>query len=157
MEATRLQKRKGYLAIGALGLLLSAGYLGMSIRLPLGEIARPGAGVFPIVVGAMLAFTSLTTMWEGWRTDIGEHVELPAGRDGTRLMVLIGALLLYILALPWLGQIVSSALFLVLLMRVLTDVGWSRVIAYALAISLSLYGVFVLLLNVPMPRGILDF
>ena len=157
MDSTRLQKRKGYIVIGAVGLLFSAGYLGMSIQLPLGGIARPGAGVFPIVVGVLLAFTSLAAMWEGWCTSSEEHVELPAGRDGKRLMVLIGALLLYILALPWLGQIVSSSLFLILLMRVLTDVGWSRIIAYALAISLSLYGVFVLVLNVPMPRGILDF
>lgn len=36
----------------------------MSIQLPLGEIARPGAEVFPIVVGVMLASTSLAPMWE---------------------------------------------------------------------------------------------
>jgi hypothetical protein len=37
----------------------------MSIQLPLGEIARPGAEVFPIVVGVKLAFTSLAAMWQG--------------------------------------------------------------------------------------------
>lgn len=157
MEATSLQKRKGYLIIGAGGLLFSAGYLGMATQLPFGEIARPGAGVFPILVGAMLAFTSLATLWEGWHTNIGERVELPAGQDRKRLLALIGSLLLYILVLPWLGQILSSTLFLMLLMRVLSEVGWPRVIAYSLAISTSLYAVFVLLLNVPMPRGILAF
>lgn len=157
MQATSLQKRKGYLVIGAGGLILSAGYLGMAVQLPFGEIARPGASVFPIMVGVMLALTSLATVWEGWRTNIGEQVEFPAGQDRKRLLTLIGALFLYILVLPWLGQILASTLFLILLMRVLSEVGWPRVIAYSLVISISLYVVFVRLLKVPMPRGIVDF
>ncbi|MBL8653612.1 MAG: hypothetical protein JNJ97_05405, partial [Alphaproteobacteria bacterium] len=50
MSVSRIQKRKGYLAVGAAGLLLSASYLGASSRLPFGELARPGAGVFPLLV-----------------------------------------------------------------------------------------------------------
>ena len=156
MSLTRLQKRKGYLAVGAGGLVLSAGYLAASMKLPFGELARPGASIFPIMVGIMLAFASLSTLWEGWRTPVAEQVELPAGQDRLRLLVLVGALFVYILALPWFGQIIASSLFLILLMRVLSDVGWPRVIAYALIISGTLYLVFVRLLNVPMPRGIVE-
>jgi hypothetical protein len=157
MNVTRLQKRKGYLAVGAGGLVLSAGYLGMSVQLPFGELARPGASLFPIMVGAILALASLATLWEGWRTMVSEQVEFPAGQDAVRLSVLVGALFVYILALPWLGQIIASSLFLVLLMRVLSDIGWPRVIVYALIIAGTLYVVFVRLLNVPMPRGLVDF
>jgi putative tricarboxylic transport membrane protein len=156
MRVARLQKRKGYLAIGAGGLVLSAGYLGMAVRLPFGELARPGASLFPIVVGVILAFASLSTLWEGWRTPSAERVEFPAGRDRLRLLVLVGALVVYIVALPWLGQIIASSLFLILLMRALSDAGWPRVIAYSLTISGALYVVFVRLLDVPMPRGVLD-
>jgi putative tricarboxylic transport membrane protein len=156
MNVTRLQKRKGYLVLGAGGLVLSAGYLGMSVRLPFGELARPGASLFPIVVGVILSSASLSTLWEGWRTPVDEMVEFPVRQDRLRLMVLVGALLVYIVALPWLGQIVASSLFLILLMRVLSDVGWPRVIAYSLIISGTLYAVFVRLLNVPMPRGLVD-
>ncbi len=157
MNVTRLQKRKGYLALGAGGLVLSAGYLGMSLQLPFGNLARPGASLFPIAVGIILAFASLSTLWEGWRTPVAEQVEFPAGEDALRLLVLVGALFVYILALPWLGQLVASTLFLIMLMRVLSDAGWPRVIAYALAVSCILYVVLVRLLNVPMPRGIVDF
>jgi putative tricarboxylic transport membrane protein len=156
MHVARLRKRKGYLAIGAVGLALSAGYLGMAVRLPFGELARPGASLFPIVVGVILALASLSTLWEGWRTPSAEQVEFPAGRDLLRLLVLVGALFAYIVALPWLGQIVASSLFLILLMRALSDVGWPRATAYALIISGALYVVFVRLLDVPMPRGLLD-
>lgn len=156
MNVSRIQKRKGYLAVGGAGLLLSAGCLGASARLPFGELARPGAGVFPLLVGVLLVIGSLSTLWEGLRTAPVEQVELPAGRDRLRLLVLLAALFVYIIALPWLGQLVASALFLILLMRVLSDVAWPRVIVYSLIISATLYAVFVRLLNVPMPRGILD-
>jgi hypothetical protein len=156
MNVTRLQKHKGYIAIGAGGLVLAAGYLGMSVQLPFGELARPGASLFPIMVGVILVFASLSTLWEGWRTPMSEQVEFPVRHDRLRLLVLVGALFVYILALPWLGQIIASSLFLILLMRVLSDVGWPRVIVYSLIISGTLYAVFVRLLNVPMPRGIVD-
>ncbi|MFN7193097.1 MAG: tripartite tricarboxylate transporter TctB family protein [Rhodospirillales bacterium] len=157
MNVSRLQKRKAYLALGAGGVAMSAGYLGMSVQLPFGELARPGASLFPIAVGVILAFASLSTVWEGWRMPAAEQVEFPARQDARRLLVLLGALFVYIVALPWLGQIIASSLFLIMLMRVLSDVGWPRVIAYSLAISGTLYAVFVRLLNVPMPRGLLDF
>jgi len=156
MNVSRIQKRKGYLAVGAGGLVLSAAYLGASARLPVGELARPGAAVFPLLVGFLLVIGSLSTLWEGLRTSTAEQVELPAGRDRLRLLVLLAALFVYIVALPFLGQLIASALFLILLMRVLSDVGWPRVIVYSLIISATLYFVFVHLLSVPMPRGILD-
>jgi putative tricarboxylic transport membrane protein len=156
MNVSRIQKRKGYLAVGAAGLALSAMYLGASAQLPFGQLARPGAGVFPLIVGVLLVIGSLSTLWEGLRTAIGEQVELPAGRDRLRLLVLLAALFVYIVALPWLGQLIASALFLILLMRVLSDVAWPHVIVYSLTIAATLYAVFVRLLNVPMPRGILD-
>jgi hypothetical protein len=70
---------------------------------------------------------------------------------------MIGLLAAYYFALPWLGQMVSSTLFCVLLMRVLSTISWPRIVAYSLAVSIALYLVFVHLLKVPMPRGVLGF
>ena len=155
MEATSLQKRAGYLVIGAIGLFLAAGYLGMAVQLPFGELERPGAGIFPVAVGVMLALVSLATVWEGWRTGGGARVEFPAGGDRKRLLALVALLFFYFLALPWLGQILASSIFVMLLMRVLSHIGWPRIVGYSLAISIALYLVFVHLLQVPMPRGLL--
>ena len=69
--------------------------------------------------------------------DRDEQVDLPAGADLRRLLSLIGLLLGYFLALPWLGQIISSMLFCALLMRVLSDLGWTRIVAYSLVISIA--------------------
>ena len=157
MKATSLQKRNAYLAIGASGLLLAAGYLGMSFQLPFGQLDQPGAAVFPIIVGATLIVASLATLWEGSQMDRAEQVAFPAGEDRRRLLALLGLLLGYFLALPWVGQFIGSTLFCIFLMRVLSDLGWVRIVAYSLALAAALHVAFVVLLKVPMPRSPLHF
>jgi putative tricarboxylic transport membrane protein len=143
--------------MGGIGLFFAAGYLGMSFQLPFGQLDQPGAGVFPVIVGVMLMLASLTTIWEGWRLDRAEQVEIPVSVARNRLLSLIGLLFAYCLALPWLGQIVSSALFCLLLVRMLSHLHWPRIVAYSLGMSIILYVVFVVLLKVPLPRGMLAF
>lgn len=150
-----LQKRKGYLVIGGIGLFFAAGYLGMSFQLPFGQLEQPGAAVFPLIAGVLLLLGSLATMWEGWKMEQAEQVDFPAGADLKRLLSLIGLLLGYFLALPWLGQLVCSMLFCVLLMRVLSSLAWSRIVLYSTVMTGALYAVFIYLLKVPMPRGAL--
>lgn len=157
MKTNAFQKRKGYLMIGGAGLLGSALYLGLSFQFPFGEMDQPGAAVFPIMVGTLLVVASLAVLWEGWRMDRAEEVGVPAGADAGRLLILIGLLFGYLLALPYLGQIVGSLLFCTVLVRVLSPLGWARTVAYSLVISIGLYAVFVVLLQVPMPRGIWNF
>ncbi len=157
MQTTSFSKRKGYLALGGLGLLFSAAYLGVSLRLPFGQMDQPGAAVFPVLSGALLMFSSLTALWEGWRLDRAEKVVLPAGADLKRLLILAGLLLGYFLLLPWLGQVVGSLLFCILLIRLLSGLGWVRVLVYSPIVSFLLYFVFVYFLKVPMPRGVLAF
>ena len=157
MKTTSFQKGNAYLVTGGIGLFLGAGYLGMSFQLPFGRIDQPGAGLFPVIVGVVMMFASLTTMWEGWRLGKAKQVEFPAGVDRKRLLSLIGLLFGYFLALPWLGYITSTTLFFILVMRVLSNLGWPRIVAYSLAMTLALYVVFLFLLKVPMPRGMLGF
>ena len=157
MKSASLQKRNAYLVIGGGGLLLAAGYLGMAFQLPLGRLDQPGAAVFPIIVGATLIVASLATMWEGWKIDRAERAEFPAGADRKRLLGLLGLLLSYFLVLPWVGQFIGSTLFCILLMRLLSDLGWARIVAYSLALAIALHVAFVILLKVPMPRSPLHF
>ncbi len=157
MKTISCQKRKAYLAIGGMGLFGGAGYLGLSAQLPFGKLDQPGAGVFPVIVAFLLMIASLATMWEGWQLGLEEQVDLPAGPDRRRLAYLIGLVCGYFLTLPWLGQIISSTLFCLLLMRILSNLHWPRLVANSLAISMTLYVGFVLILKVPMPRGLFGF
>lgn len=152
-------KGKGYLAIGGVGLALAGAYLAAAVRLPFGEMERPGAAVFPVIVGIVLAVASLAAIWEGWSTDAAERVEVPGGEGLARIMGLVGALLAYMLLLPWLGQLLAAFAFCVALMRVLAaneaPVSWVRIVGAAALLSTAIYIVFVHLLSVPMPRGVL--
>ena len=157
MKKNAFQKRKGYFMIGGAGLLGSALYLGLSFQFPFGEMDQPGAAVFPIMVGTLLVVASLAVLWEGWRMDRAEEVGVPAGADAGRLLILIGLLFGYLLALPWLGQLLSSLLFACLFMRMLSPVSWARSIFYGAVMAGLLYFAFVVLLKVQMPRGVLLF
>ncbi|HEX7128169.1 MAG TPA: tripartite tricarboxylate transporter TctB family protein [Thermodesulfobacteriota bacterium] len=136
-------------------MLLAAAYLGMALQMPFGRLSQPGAAVFPLIVGGLLVVGSLATIWEGWKTGPAERVEFPAGADRARLLGVVGLLLGYFVALPWLGQLLSSTLFCILLMRLLSSLAWPRVALYSILITGTLYAVFIHLLGVPMPRGVL--
>jgi putative tricarboxylic transport membrane protein len=153
MKTAAMRERKGYLVMGGGGLLAAVVYLGLAVRMPFGEMDQPGAAVFPIVVGVILALASLATLREGWQMNRNAQIDLPAGVGLGRLAGLIGLLLGYVVVLPWLGQIVSSMVFCAVLMRVLSGLGWTRIVVYSAIIAIGLYALFVRLLQVPMPLG----
>jgi len=157
MQAASFQKRKAYLWMGAAGVLFSACYLGMSLELPFGHLDQPGAGIFPVVAGVILLIASLITMREGWQFEPAARIELPGGQDLKRLVSLMLLLLGFFIMLPLLGLLISSLIFCILLMRVISDLGWLRIVAYSVVMCGALYGAFVFLLKVPMPRGVLAY
>jgi putative tricarboxylic transport membrane protein len=157
MKTSSVKKRSAYLVIGAAGFIFAIGYLAMSLQLPFGQLDQPGAAVFPVILSVIMMFACLATLWEGWRMNETLQVGLPIGMDRRRLLIMTCLLLGYILLLPWLGQLICSILFSLVLLRVLSDLSWLRIVLYSLALSLALYVVFIVLLKVPMPRGELFF
>lgn len=157
MAVAAVQKRKGYLAIGGACLLLGACYLGLAVELPFGALDQPGAAVFPVVVGAFMVVMSLLTIWEGWRMPLGDVAEFPVGEDLQRLLGLVAALLVYFAALPWVGQLIGSAFFATVLIRLLSGKSWLQCAALGAIVAALLYAVFVVALKVTMPRGPLGF
>ncbi|MBZ9894372.1 MULTISPECIES: tripartite tricarboxylate transporter TctB family protein [unclassified Mesorhizobium] len=149
------QKRTVYLVSGIVGIILAGAYLALAVRLPFGRMDRPGAGVFPVFVGIILIIASFAALWEGWRMNSIPSIRFPVGTDLKRVLALVALLFGYFFALPWLGQIVAGAIFCMLLMRVLSDTSWLRIIAYSVTLSLILDLVFERLLAVPLPHGVL--
>ena len=148
-----VSRRKSYLVVGILGLTLSGAYLAGALRLPMGDLGQPGAGVFPVMVAVTLIIASFLTLAEGWSQDDEERVALPAGADAKRLLILIALMVGYITLMPWLGQALASLLFCILLLRLLSDLSWLRIMVYAALMAAALYVVFIYLLKIPMPSG----
>ena len=112
--------------------------------LPAGWPAGAALGVLAMVLGA-----------RGMRRGPAWH-GFGAARTGV-VFGLIGLLFGFFLVLPWLGQIVSGAIFSLLLIRLLSNLGWVRIAIYAVVLSVAVDLVFAFLLNVPLPRGIFGF
>lgn len=151
-----VSKSHGYIGAGTFGVLLSAGYLHRTLELPMGEMDQPGAGVFPLLVAAIFFCASVSAIWEGWRhRKSSASLDFPEGADRQRLLKLIGLLTLYFLAIPWLSFSLSSVVFCTLLIRLLSELSWTRCGLYALLMTGAVYVIFILLLKVPMPGGVL--
>ena len=154
-----ISRSMGYIGAGIVGVLLSAGYLNMTLELPMGEIDQPGAGVFPVLVAGILFVASVSALWEGWqRRKNSPALELPKGSDRIRLLKMIGLLLIYFLAIPWAGFSLSSILFCILLIRLLSTLPWKKCGLYAFLMTAALHLIFITTIKVPMPPGVLiDF
>jgi putative tricarboxylic transport membrane protein len=155
MNSASIAKRRGHLVLGGAGVLLSMVYLGASLQLPFGRMATPGEALFPVLSAVVLFGASLATIWEGWRMEPSEQVELLAGANLQRLLGLLGLIVGYLLALPWVGNLIARTTFVALLIRLRSGVTWPRSIAYAVTMAVAIHVVFVTVLNVPMPRGVL--
>ena len=151
-----ISRSKGYIWAGIVGILLSSGYLHMTLDLPMGEMDQPGAGVFPILVAGILLAASLSSLWEGWRhRRQSPALDLPEGADRSRLLKLIGLLLIYFVTIPWAGFSLSSIIFCTLLIRLISDLTWQRSALYAFLMTAAIHIIFITILKVPMPAGIL--
>ncbi len=149
-----ISRSTGYMGAGIVGILLSAGYLHMTLELPMGEIDQPGAGVFPLLVAGVLFVASISSLWEGWHHRAhSPTLDLPEGSDRTRLLKLIALLLVYFLIIPWAGFSLSSILFCALLIRLLSELTWIRSAVYALLMTAAIHIIFITILKVPMPAG----
>jgi hypothetical protein len=143
-----------------LALLLSAFYVTNAWQtLSVGRWHKPGAAIFPIALGALLAISGLSVLFERRGSDgaVPATFTLPAGSDLRRLLLLLAAFALYFLAMPVIGNMIASALFLFASMWLLSDDptrSLLRLAIYAIAIALCFEWFFVRLLKVQMPGGV---
>lgn len=157
MASVSLQKRKGYLGIGGIGIAFGAAYLLVSLELPFGTINRPGAAIFPVMVGGLVMITGAATVWEGLKMPATDRVAMPWGTDGLRVLGVFGLLAAYSIILPVVGYLLSTVVLAILLMKVLSGYRWPSVVLGGTLMAVVLYVFFVKVFKVPLPRGWLAF
>jgi hypothetical protein len=147
--------------VGILALLLAAIYTaGAWQTLSMGRWHKPGAAIFPIAVGVLLAISAISVLFEkhgGADDPMPATFSLPAGADLHRLLWVMAAFTLYFLAMPFLGNMIASALFLLAAMWLLSDnpdKSIVRLAIYAVVAALVFELFFVRLLKVQMPAGL---
>jgi len=131
----------------------SALYLVQATRLPLGSVEQPGAGLFPILVGAFLLAVSAAHLLQDLRRSSGTQPLPPAG-TGRRVMGVVAALGAFCLLLPWLGYAVAALGLLLAILRLFGLARWGMSAAVALVATVASYYLFAVVLGVPLPAGV---
>jgi putative tricarboxylic transport membrane protein len=141
-------------AVTLLGLALAA--LLEASKLPFGRLASPQAGFFPLILAIFLAVFSLVLMAQSiGRTKEESGVFRGESVIWKKIVLAVAALLVFGVVFESLGYIISTFLFIAFLLRAVEQHNWSLVLVVAFFTSLATYLVFGLLLNTPLPGGIL--
>jgi putative tricarboxylic transport membrane protein len=150
-------KRKGRLVVGGLGLVLGVWFTWYTwSHVPMGTRDRPGAGVFPLVVGVGLVAVSILTLVEAWFTDaVSGDVSFPSGRSRRTVLLMGAALISFALLYQFLGQYVASSLFMIVSLGLLGTRSMLRNIVYGTAVGVGISAFFIELLGVRLPQGLL--
>jgi hypothetical protein len=146
---------------GLLALLLAGTYAVDAWQtLSFGRWHKPGAAIFPIAVAALMALSAISVLLERHRgadDPMPATFALPAGADLHRLLSVLAAFAIYFVAMPVLGNMIASALFLLASMWLLSDNPNRpivRLAIYAIVIAIIFEWFFVRLLKVQMPAGV---
>ena len=120
----------------------------------------PGPGFLPFVTGLLLVALSLALLISRLlnRRDtagsIGEP--MPRGEAFRRILIVLGALCLYVVLLEPLGFPLTTFLFMVLALR-LEPRRWTFILPAAIVATAFFFFLFKVLLRVPLPPGILGY
>ena len=139
----------------SLVLLAAAGvYLTLALRLPFGAVARPGAGFYPVAVAVfaiVVATAAAASAFRGAPRAGGDAVGLDGGAR-RRVAISVGALVAFCLGLPWVGYPAAAGAFVAVVLRYLGG-RWTSALLAGVLSSAGSYGLFAVLLDVPLPRG----
>lgn len=143
------------------GFLLSLGIVicWASLRMNYGTITDPGPAFLPFWAGFLIAVISLglflNSLWEKSKVSNGSKVFFQ-GAGPLKPLTILGALALYGLLSEKLGFFICNLLFSGLIFRFVWKKSWWFILKTSLLIDLAFYLILEVLLQVPLPQGILS-
>lgn len=117
-------------------------------RLGLGTLGSPGPGLTPLFYASILAFLSMLLFMRSWSASNHAVIVL----RWRSILSILTILLIYGLAIEWLGYAVCTFVVMVLLLRT-GGVRWIKSLAFAGIATVVIHLLFVRWLAVPLPAG----
>jgi hypothetical protein len=114
----------------------------------------PESGYFPFYIGLIIAICSLATLGDAIRATNPEARKSFVDRGPLKqvLSVLVPAAL-YVFGIQMIGIYVASAVYIAFFMVWLGKYGWLRALIVGVATSVSLFFLFEVWFQVPLPKG----
>jgi putative tricarboxylic transport membrane protein len=132
-----------------------------SLNLGVGSFREPGVGFLFFWTGVILGGLSILLLVKGQRdpkrADSKGQGGFFKGIDWVKVGAVLAALVIYAVLFEWLGALISTAVFMGILIQTIEPKKWTVMVFLSLASSLSTYILFKVLLNVRLPSGFLGF
>jgi putative tricarboxylic transport membrane protein len=145
-------------------LFLASGIYGFyySVQLPMGKWNEPGPGVFPFALSLLLLISAVAWFISGKRSKTEEEKGETAGGSAffknlaTPLKIVV-LTALFILAFSRVGYLITSSLYLFILLLWVSR--YKVIVSAALAVGIGVgsWYFFAKILAVPLPQGFLSF
>jgi hypothetical protein len=146
-------------------LLVGVIYEVMALRMPRGDIAYPGPGFYPMLVGIFLILTAGSCFaWllakgrsispEPTSGQVGERSPAPGMTSFRKTMQLLALLVFYALTLKYLGFLLAIFIFMLASIRIFGYRRWWPSLGITAIIAAVSHLSFAVCLNVPLPQGI---
>ena len=129
------------LAIGVAGTVLSYGY-------GLGTLRRPGAGLWPFAISALIVVLAVMLLVVGRKLEDSERF------TRVSLLVLVGGIsfLAFAVLLPTIGFEIPSLLLCVVWLKFLGGESWRSTIVVSIGTVAAFYLLFLYGLRIPLPH-----
>jgi len=131
-----------------------------SIALGLGRLHEPGPGFFPFIMSVCLISFSLIHFMSSWANvgQLSADGSFWPGTDGIKRIAFMNVLLLaFVLALNYLGFVLTTLLFMFCLLKFVEPQKWFTIF-YVTGLSTGLsYFIFEVWLRANLPTGFLGF
>jgi len=142
----------------ALGVLFVIGSIGLGP----GKSDEPGPGFFPFVMAAcLISFSSIhfvSSLIRGGQCSVAASKGFwPKSSGIKKILFTIILLVGFVLALNYVGFILNTFLFMLIMLRVVERQKWRRVLLIGSLTTVISYSVFQLWLRSNLPVGILGF
>lgn len=116
-----------------------------------------GTGLMPLIVGCIFLLLSLGFLTSKFREEYKSPMLWPNKLGWQRIGLVFMALVLYALLIPWLGYLIPTAFFLIMLRKIMGNVRWWNAVIFSGFVSASTYIIFKIWLNMALPTGLLGF
>ena len=130
-----------------------------AIVIGVGSLHKPGPGLLSFSAGLGVGCLSL---WLFFETFIAKDIHKETSQKETNLsrssfiMVCI-SLFVYVVAVNWIGFVLSTFLFMIFLLRLTESHKWWITIIEASLITMGNYLIFVVWLGLSLPKGFFDW
>jgi putative tricarboxylic transport membrane protein len=146
--------KKGNLIVAGIFTTLSLFIIIMAFKLPAAKNGVPGPGYWPIMIALVMLVASITVGIQALASKDDTPLFL-AGSDHIRVYISMGALVVYLVGIYYIGFCVSTFIMLYGFITWFGNYRWYFRLVTAFAITAIVYTVFQFVLHVPFRFGIL--